>query len=228
MYHSGLTSDTWLVIATLRERFPSQPVFLIGFSLGGNVALKLAGEYDCQGILAGVVGVSAPIDLAACVHELDRKSNFLYSRRFLDRLKGRIQRKSISSPHLYRVDKLPHIHSIWAFDDEFTAPLFGFGTAENYYRTQSAQNFIPQIRIPGLLITAQDDPLVPFRSYSDLHAIGENPNLTLVAPRYGGHLGFLSRSRPRFWVDGVIVNWLKAQREEMAIAGTPGLGFSSV
>lgn len=207
MYHSGLTADTRKIIEEIRERH-SGPVFLVGFSLGGNVALKLAGELGNTDLLAGVCAVSTPIDLAECVRQIDRRSNVLYARRFLSRLKDRIRRKSRISSDTYSSDGLDEIESIWEFDDKYTAPLFGFGTAANYYKTQSAGRYLHQIRVPTLLLTAKDDPLVPFRIY-DHPAFQSNSALELVAPEHGGHLGFLSRMKPRFWLDGVLLDWME-------------------
>jgi predicted alpha/beta-fold hydrolase len=207
MYHSGLTSDTKHVLQQIHTR-KSGPVFLVGFSLGGNVALKLAGELGFSEILSGVCAVSTPIDLAMSVRALDRLSNRIYARRFLKRLRERISRKSLLAPHLYTTEGLDSVDSIWAFDDRFTAPLFGFGSAENYYETQSAIRFLDQIRLPTLVIAAKDDPLVPFVMY-DHSAFSSNPALTLLAVQKGGHLGFLSRSKPRFWVDGVAIGWME-------------------
>ncbi len=207
MYHSGLTSDTWQIIQEIRAR-TGQPTFLVGFSLGGNMALKLAGEVGATDVLSGVCSVSAPIDLAACVRTLGKRSNFLYERRFLDRLRSRIQRKSRLTPHLYSCDGLDDVKTIWEFDDRFTAPLFGFGTAANYYATQSAVNYLDAIRVPALVIHAEDDPLVPADVYQH-PAFQANPALNLVTTKYGGHLGFLSRHKPRFWLDETVLNWME-------------------
>lgn len=208
LYHSGQISDLLVVIRALALE-ASAPIYLVGFSLGGNVVLKLAGELGAEGrdLLAGVCAVSTPIDLAACVRELDRPANAIYARRFLDRLKKRIRRKESLTPGLFNVSLLPEIRSVYQFDDEYTARSFGFGTAANYYATQSAQRFLSAIRVPTLLIQAKDDPLIPFAVY-DHPAFRENPNLTLLAPEHGGHLGFLSRRGRRFWVDGVILEWI--------------------
>jgi predicted alpha/beta-fold hydrolase len=180
------------------------------------VALKLAGELGNSSLLSGFCAISAPIDLAACVRVIDKPANIIYARRFLSRLRDRIKRKSLLSPHLYNPAGLARVHSIWEFDDAFTAPLFGFGTAANYYATQSAGNFLDAIRLPTLVITAQDDPLVPFEIYRH-PAFAENSALTLLAPRYGGHLGFLSRHRPRFWLDGVCLNWIGETVKAVAV-----------
>jgi uncharacterized protein len=207
MYHSGLTGDTRFILQRVRERNLG-PVFLAGFSMGGNVALKLAGELGETDLLGGVCAVSSPIDLARCVRSLDRPVNLLYSRRFLDRLRSRIIRKSKLGAPIYSRAALKSVRNIWEFDDRFTAPLFGFGTAANYYATQSAIRYLDAIRIPTLVIAAKDDPLVPFEMYSHA-AFTTNPALTLLAIEHGGHLGFISRRAPRFWLDGVGMDWIE-------------------
>ncbi len=212
MYHSGLTGDTQEIIQRIWKRGIG-PVFLVGFSLGGNVALKLAGEFCQTNFLAGVVAVSTPLELVDCVREMDKPSNSLYARRFLDRLRGRIRRKSQLAPQFYNTKGLDEVKSIWEFDDRFTAPFFGFGTAENYYRTQSAARFLHLIRVPTLVIAAKDDPLVPFKIY-DNPVFQTNFALELLTTEHGGHLGFLARSRPRFWVDGIALDWMEQLLKE--------------
>ncbi len=209
MYHSGLTSDTLLIVKELRDRF-SGPVILVGFSLGGNVALKLAGELGETNLIACVCAISTPIDLAACVRMLDRPGNRLYAWRFLSRLKRRVREKALVSPRVYSTEGLDGIKSIWEFDDRYTGPLFGFGNAENYYATQSSQRFLEAIRTPTLVIQAKDDPLIPFAVFSH-PAFEHNSALRLVSVESGGHLGFLSRGKPRLWLDGVSLDWIQQQ-----------------
>jgi uncharacterized protein len=213
LYHSGQTSDLLAVIQQLK---PRAPLFLAGFSLGGNVALKLAGELGASAadLLAGVAAVSTPIDLAACVEQLQRPANFIYSSRFLKRLKERIRRKEQLTPGLFRLDHLDGVKSIYEFDDRFTAPSFGFGTADNYYATQSSNQFLEGIRVPALLVQANDDPLIPFRVYQH-PALSRNPNVRLLAVEHGGHLGFLAKSQPRFWLDEVLVHWMLEARNKV-------------
>jgi predicted alpha/beta-fold hydrolase len=214
MYHSGLTGDPQFVCERLAARHLG-PIFLVGFSLGANVALKLAGELGVTDLLAGVCAVSAPINLAACVRVIDAPRNIIYARRFVTRLRERVRRKSVLSPLVYQTEGLASVNSIWSFDDRFTAPLFGFGNAANYYATQSAVNYLDAIRIPTFVVTAQDDPLVPFEIYAH-KAFKQNSAITLLAPRYGGHLGFLSRRRPRFWLDGACIDWIDARLKPTA------------
>lgn len=206
-YHSGLTTDTCEIVRRIAED-TRKPVVLVGFSLGGNVALKLAGELGNSDILAAVCAVSTPIELATCVRALDRPSNYLYARRFLNRLRDRVRRKSKLARHLYTEEGLDDLKTIWEFDDCVTARLFGFGTAANYYETQSSARYLDSIRVPTLVITAKDDPLVPFKIYNH-PAFQKNPAICLIATQFGGHLGFISRHRPRFWVDHVALDWIE-------------------
>ena len=205
-YHSGQTSDLLHVIRE-RKRASGLPIYLAGYSLGGNVVLKLAGELGDDALLSGVCSVSAPIDLAACVEALGRRENTLYARRFLDRLTKRVRLRHQQDPETYTLDHLPKIRTIYDFDDYYTARLFGFGTADNYYRTQSSNQYLEKIRVPTLLITAKDDPLVPFVVY-DHPALTGNPHLSLLAVDHGGHLGFIARRPPRLWLDRVVMDWL--------------------
>jgi predicted alpha/beta-fold hydrolase len=206
-YHAGQTSDL-LAFLQERRRATSLPVFVIGFSLGGNVTLKLAGELAEGGrdLISGVCAVSTPIDLAACAAALAEPRNFLYQGRFLSRLKDRIRRKNRQAPDVYTLEHLPKIRTIEDFDDHYTARLFGFGTAANYFRTQSSNQFLERIRVPALLVQAKDDPLVPFPVFEH-PAFASNPCLTLLAVEHGGHLGFLSRGKARFWLDETVLEW---------------------
>jgi hypothetical protein len=202
IYHGGLTSDlrTWLEL--LHAERSGLPVFLIGFSLGGNLVLKLAGELGDTQLIRGVCAISTPIDLAAGVRRLGKLDNRLYERRFLARMRerlfatGRYTRAELEAPR-----------TIYEIDDKITAPSFGFEGADHYYATQSAQAYLDQIRVPTLLITAKDDTFIPFEMFEH-PAIASNPFLRLIATEHGGHLGFLSRRGARFWLDEVAVEFL--------------------
>ena len=216
-YHSGQTGDL-LHVARERRRLSGLPIYAVGYSLGGNVVLKLAGELGAEGpsLLAGVCSDSAPIDLAASVRATGKPSNFLYRRRFVEKLKERVRRRNPSAPGLFPLEHLPRVRTIYDFDDFYTARIFGFGTAENYYRTQSSNQFLEHIRVPTLLVQAKDDPMIPFAIYGH-PAFARNPFLRLAAVEHGGHLGFLSRTRPRFWLDALLMDWL-AELEKSRIA----------
>jgi predicted alpha/beta-fold hydrolase len=213
LYHSGQTSD---LLAVIRQLPSGVPVFLAGFSLGGNVVLKLAGELgeSASGLIAGVMAISTPIDLAACVRELDKPSNSIYANRFVSRLKERVRAKEKLTPGLFNLSGLDQVRDIYGFDDRVTAQAFGFGSADNYYATQSANQFLDRIRVPTLVVQAKDDPLIPFTVF-DHPAFSRNPHLRLLVTQHGGHLGFISRTKPRFWLDQVLVHWVLEVRNKV-------------
>jgi len=206
LYHAGLTSDLGFVLREL-AREGRGPVFLVGFSLGGNVVLKLAGELadSAPSLVRGVCAVSAPLDLAACAQRIACRENRVYERRFVRRMHARLR-----ATGRYEMTDLAGLRSVMAIDDRITAPSFGFGTAANYYRTQSAVRYIEAIRVPALLIYAEDDPLVPYSSVASA-AVCCNPRVHLMACEHGGHLGFIGRRPRRFWADHAIMNWIGCQ-----------------
>lgn len=204
LYHAGLTDD----LHHLLPRFGDLPLLVAGYSLGGNMALKLAGELGsrARGSLAGVIAVSAPVDLAECVRALGRIDNWIYQDYFVARLKKAIRAHHRHVPSRYAVDRMRRVRTVFEFDDTYVAPPFGFGRAEVYYRTQSARQFTSEITIPALMLQAQDDPLIPFRVYED-PVIVSNHAIERISPRFGGHNAFLSLHRPRNWGDGIVLNW---------------------
>jgi predicted alpha/beta-fold hydrolase len=211
LYHAGLTSD---LLAILREyqKQGRTPVHLVGFSLGGNMVLKLAGELSHRAgdLIADVCAVSTPIDLAACAERMNEWDNRLYQERFLKRMRKRL----IATGRSHR-SEVRRLRSIFELDDRFTAPSFGFRSAGHYYSTQSSKDFLHAIRVPALVIQAKDDTFVPFRIFAHA-AFSENPSLQLLTPDHGGHLGFISRRRPRFWVDQVVLEWISGHLQEPA------------
>jgi hypothetical protein len=207
-YHSGQTGDL-LLIARARKRATGLPLFAVGYSLGGNMVLKLAGELGEEGrdVFDGVCAISAPIDLAVSADTIARRSNFIYQRRFLKRLKERVRKRHHLAPELFPLGPLAEVKTIRDFDHQYTAKLFNFGTADRYYETQSSRQFLERIRVPALLVHAKNDPLVPFSSYEH-PALHSNPHVRLLAVEHGGHLGFLARGQHRFWLDHLIMDWL--------------------
>lgn len=223
LYHSGLTAD---LLAILR-RFESEgrgPRFVVGYSLGGNVSLKLAGELaeQAHGLIAAVVAVSTPLDLAACVRRLGARENWIYEQRFVRSLKARYRRRHMAFPHKFPLAGLDSTRTVFEFDDRFTSTAFGFGDALNYYKTQSSLGFVSRIRVPTLLVQAEDDPMIPFSIYRSPQVSG-NPHLHLAATRHGGHLGYLARRQPRFWVDGEILRFLSLHAEQSTLVDRPSL-----
>ena len=206
LYHAGLTSDLRAVLRQLQQE-GAAPVFLVGFSLGGNLVLKLAGELGDRALpfLRGVIAVSTPLDLAACSDRIAQPDNRIYERRFVYRMRDRL-----CATGRFRKQDFEGLETVRAIDDRITAPSFGFGDADNYYRTQSSLRFLDAIRVPVLLIQAKDDTFVPFDIFRS-EAVRSNPRIELLAPEHGGHLGFIGRKPHRFWADQTILRWIERQ-----------------
>jgi hypothetical protein len=207
LYHGGLSSDPLAVVRELRRQGRG-PIFLVGFSLGGNVVVKLAGELGESGpeLLGGVCAVSAPLDLAACSRRVSQPENRIYQRRFVKRMRERMCATGRYSRHDFE-----GLDSVFAIDDRITAPSFGFGDAANYYRTQSAMRYLEGLRVPVLLIYSKDDTLVPAETF-DAPAVHGNPWIERIPTEHGGHLGFLGRRPHRFWLDAAIMEWVVGNR----------------
>jgi predicted alpha/beta-fold hydrolase len=210
-YHSGMTADLLAVLRQLAGEGRG-PLYAVGFSLGGNVALKLAGELGegARGLLDGVAAVSTPIDLEESTRRLEQWDNRMYERRFLGRLKRRIRALHRLGPERFPIEGLDGVRGLREFDDRFTARYFGFRDAADYYYTQSACRFLDTIRVPALLVQAKDDPVIPFRIFERPEVSG-NPQIKLLAVEHGGHLGFLARRGARFWAEGAVMEWIRAR-----------------
>jgi len=203
LYHAGLTSDLLAVLRQFRDAGRG-PAFLVGFSLGGNVVLKLAGELGEAGrrLIRGVCAVSTPLDLAACARRIAEPDNRLYEARFVRRMRTRM-----IATGRYTARDFDGLRSVMEMDNRITAPSFGFGNARNYYQSQSAIGFLAGLRVPAFLIQAKDDTFVPFQIFES-EAVRSNPRLELQATDHGGHLGFLARKPLRFWADHAILHWI--------------------
>jgi predicted alpha/beta-fold hydrolase len=153
-------------------------------------------------LIRGVCGVSAAIDLAACAHRIHERDNYFYELRFVAAMRARLR-----ATGKYSERELAGVRSVLEIDDRFTAPAFGLVDAANYYRTQSAVVYLPAIRVPTLLIQAQDDTFVPFAAFES-DAVRSNPSIQLLATRYGGHVAFLARRPPRLWLDQTVIKWI--------------------
>ncbi|HEY9786419.1 MAG TPA: alpha/beta fold hydrolase [Candidatus Obscuribacterales bacterium] len=215
LYNAGQSADVISIAKQLKTQMGFRNIFAVGFSLGGNIVLKAAGEMGEQGssVFSGVCAVSPSIDLAACVDVISRGMNRIYELRFLKGLIAKIKAKEALFPGRYDVERLPTIKTIRQFDDVYTAPDGGYGNADTYYRKASAIRCMDSIRVPALIITAMDDPIVPFTSFA--HDSWQNPAIKLLAPRYGGHGGFYSRHpeifsgdwHDNFWAEHRIVGF---------------------
>jgi predicted alpha/beta-fold hydrolase len=212
LFHSGLTADARHVIDELSSVDGLPAIAVAGYSLGGNLALKLAGEFGDQppATLKAVAAVSPILEIAECVHALERPGNWIYQWNFVRDLKARIRRKAQFWPGRFDLSKLKTVRTVRDFDEVFTAPHFGFAGAEDYYHKASAMRVVDRIRVPALIITSSDDPFVPSQPFLD-RRVTDNPYIALRLSEFGGHCAFVG---PRgaeddgYWAENQIVDFV--------------------
>jgi len=207
-YHSGETSDLHELVRRVRDE--ADRIVIAGCSLGGNVLVKWLGE---QGELTppqirAAAAVSVPFDLALCARTLDSPGFWrrVYRTRFLRTLKRKSLEKLARFPGAADEERVRGARTLVAFDDALTARVHGFADAEDYYAQSSSAAFVPRVRVPLLLLSAEDDPFIPARCIPRV----ENPLVTLEVCGKGGHLGFVEGPlwRPRFYAERRAVEFL--------------------
>jgi predicted alpha/beta-fold hydrolase len=217
LYNSAMSGDYRAVLEELANVDGFEEVFFAGYSMGGNLVAKMAGEYGANAprALRGICTVCPAIDLAACSAALEQGKNFLYQRRFVTGLLARYARKRRLFPQRYREEQPKHIRTVREFDEAVIALHFGYHNADDYYQQASAKRVVADVRVPMLLITAQDDPFVPYASFSGAR-VSENPAIRFMAPEHGGHCGFISKhaGTERFWAEQRIVGFCEEIRAE--------------
>lgn len=217
LYHSGLTDDLRSVV----DQFASEDVYLVGFSMGGNMVLKLAGEWGeaTPAHVRGVCAISAPIQLEQCARRIGERRNWIYEYRFLRQLRAAVKKKQRLDPQFWPGLNADQADSIYSFDELITAKTFGFESAADYYQRSSAAAYLDRVRVPALVIQAEDDPFIPFASYNH-SAFQQNDALRLLRTPSGGHVAFLARSRARFWAEDQAIRFFDSLKRVDAEART--------
>lgn len=207
-YNGACSGDVRAAVAELSRAYPTSPVVLIGFSLGGNVVLKLAGEADAHPVpnLERVAAVSPPIDLELCAALLALPRNRLYELHFLRGLMSQVRQRRRYFPDLPEV-RFPRRMTLRIFDDLHTAPEGGFADALDYYRRASSLPLLPRIGVPTFILTAQDDPFIAIEPFEGL-VVPEHIQVQ-IAPR-GGHIGFLGWDGAGGirWAERRVLDWV--------------------
>jgi uncharacterized protein len=214
LYHSGLTHDPSFVLRELIEADGLRAIAIAGYSLGGNLTLKLAGELAdaAPPELVAVCAVSPTMDLAGCVAALERRSNRVYEWNFVRNLRARMKRKSAAWPDAFDLSPLRRVSTVRHFDEAFTAPHHGFRDAADYYHRASALRVIDRVRVPALIITSEDDPFVPPAPFREA-LVTSNPHVRVVITRSGGHCAFVERPSPGYdgyWAEREVVRFAAA------------------
>jgi hypothetical protein len=212
LYHSGLSGDVAAVLNFFLQRESLESISLVGYSMGGNLVLKLAGELGTKAPrqLRSVIGVSPAVNLSASATALHRPENRIYERRFLRTLLKRFRRKVRLFPSVYDANRAVGIRSLREFDDRITALYSGFASAEDYYYRAAAARVISSIAVPTLIIHSADDPFVTLtaETIADIRA---NPQITLAQTQHGGHCAFLapaSREFDGYWAESTLLRFI--------------------
>ena len=224
LYHSGLTADPLFVLNELRDRDGLRAFAVAGYSLGGNITMKLAGELGASNFpeVKAFAAVSPVIELEDCMQSIERRENRVYEWNFCRNLQGRMRRKDKHFPGSFNLDGLWKIWSIRAFDDRYTAPHHGYNGANDYYHRASAMRVIQHVARPALILSAADDPFVPPHIF-DAPAVKNNPNITVIVTPNGGHCAYVEESEEStsakatadrydgYFAERVVVDFLKEQ-----------------
>ncbi|MBU2978337.1 hydrolase [Alteromonas sp. C1M14] len=217
-YHSGETQDPAFILDLLQRRYPSLPKAAIGFSLGGNMLLKLLGEYPNQPWLEAAMAVSAPMKLASCSASIDEGASRIYQSYLMKSMKATLVKKMAMMDYGGRIDlsveQVKGLRSFRQFDDKVTAPLHGFADAKDYYEKCSAFRFLGAIHCPTLIVHSLDDPfmspdIVP-------HAEDLSRAVTLELSEYGGHVGFMLGGvlNPTVWLQQRAIDYFSSYLTE--------------
>ncbi|MEM9545411.1 MAG: alpha/beta fold hydrolase [Bacteroidota bacterium] len=198
MYHSGFTRDVHEVLEAYVDKYST--FSLVGFSLGGNVVLKYIsdGIYEYPDNLGSVVTMSVPIDLSKGAQKIASRSNWVYDKRFRITMEQKIKEKHSYFPEEVDLSHLSKIKSVRDFDEYYTGPIHGFDGAEDYYSKCNSKQFLHNISLPTLLITAVDDPFLPVECLP-FSIADEMDNFYFMAPKFGGHVGFTTFGTNCYW-----------------------------
>lgn len=216
LYHSGRSADVGAVVRHFSERFGLERVALVGYSMGGNLVLKLAGEWGKRPPLVAAATVCSVIDLAPSADALHEPANRVYEWHFLRGLMRRVRYKASLFPGTYQIGGVGPVRSIREFDQKIVAPYCGFRDADDYYYRAASARVLDGVAVPTLILQAQDDPFI--RLYRETREkIVANPHIDFVETSHGGHCAFLSRRNGDgvHWAETTVIRYLYA-----AVAGT--------
>jgi predicted alpha/beta-fold hydrolase len=226
MYHSGETTDLDFVVRQFIRDNPEQPLFTVGFSLGGNVLLKWLGEQglDAPKQLRAAAAVSVPFDLEQGARKIEHGFSRIYTWHFLRTLRAKALAKLERFPGLFDPGALHRAQTLFDFDDAVTAPVHGFHGAHDYYSRSSSLQYLSTIRVPTLLLSSVDDPFLPAQVLDGVAMVARNnPDLMAELWPKGGHVGFVSGSplNTRYYHEGRVIEFLGLQVDRFSAVHTP-------
>lgn len=209
-YHCGDYKDIFEVVKVLKYENMDSPITLVGFSLGGNLVLKLAGEMkrDARQYLKEVIALSPPVDIESSVELFEKPENRLYLKHFTKLLRDDIEFLKRTFNDFPNID-LPEDMTMRDFNILFIVPFFGFKDLDDYYKKASSKSVISKIEVPCKILLSEDDPLISATSLDDLELPG---NIKVFKTRKGGHLGYLGSPRNIrgfYWLDSLLLDWIE-------------------
>lgn len=210
VYHSGRSEDLFESIKAVKKAHPDSPIVLIGFSLGGNIVLKMAGELDsiAKSFIRKVIAISPPVDLFSSILMLGDPANSMYERYFYRLLRADVLYRHKKFKDLPPVN-LPRNLKLYEFDQIYVAPICGFQSADDYYNRCSSAQFVPNIAVPCTILFSEDDPIV---SCYSLDGIDLPSHVDVLKTKKGGHMGYLADPRDErgfHWLDSVLLDWIQ-------------------
>ncbi len=213
LYNNGMSGDVRTVLVELAACDGLDSIWLGGYSMGGNLVLKAAGEMGGSNpALKGVVAVCPNIDPAVCTAALIQPRNWIYNLHFVRSLKARLRRKARLFPDRFDPAPLAGIRTLLDFDEAYTAPDGGYRNAADYYEQAGSRHVLGSIAVPTLILTAQDDPFIPYWIF-DIPAVRMNSMIRFEAPVHGGHCGFIQRDcteGDRYWAENRLLDFITA------------------
>ena len=215
IYHSGCSNDVARVVQTIVSQHQLQAVALIGYSMGGNLVLKYAGELGSHtpSVLKAVIGVSPLMDLAPSSAALHEPQNRFYEKYFLHSMVDRIRRKAELFPEIYlpfyASGMLRKLHSMRMFDEHVVARFGGFANADDYYYSVASSRVASRLNIPTLILHSLDDPFIRMLPETRQTLI-ENPHVNFIETQHGGHCAFLAPASgyDGYWAEKTLLRFL--------------------
>lgn len=223
MAHGGQSEDALAIIDYCINELNYESIILVGFSLGGGLALKTVGELGDKtpSQLKGVFTISAPVNVSACAHVFAQKKNILYDKFYLRKVTRLYLKKQQYFPEHIDLEVLKKIKKLEDFENYITVPAFNFNNLNHYYSSISADSQLQDIKVPTVSLIAKDDPVVPFHSIQQAFKQSNNTNLTLWSPPHGGHLGFRNSKKAARedldynWAENRAVDFVKQLNKSM-------------
>ena len=198
-YHLGRTADFRRVLWQIPEELTDNGIVAVGYSMGGAMLLKYLGEEGAFSPLRGAATICAPIDLARNTRHMMRPRNWLYHAYLLHGMKAEaLGEGARNSPE--ECEAIRTARSVWDFNDKFIAPRYGFRGIEDYHELCTPLAFMPEIRLPTMVVASCDDPWIPVEYYREFNW-SDNPALLPVMPPAGGHIGFHAHDSAQPWCD---------------------------